>query len=190
MSRIQLTKTFKMVQHFKTALEECHDVTEYDFPKLLKANVNKLTKKSQKKIMIFVVRLHFAMHVLNILEKGKKWKLDFFTFPELQKVMLELELDLKMVEKLDENKPSPNAPIMTDDGISSRITAIKMELASIVEARQDMVKELEEMRQSLDRVTTNLDNFSTYIELVIVKNRATMLEGLLKKDSKEETDSD
>jgi hypothetical protein len=64
--------------------------------------------------------------------------------------MLELELDLKMVEKLDENKPSPNAPIMTDDGISSRITAIKTELASIVEARQDMVKELEEMRQSLD----------------------------------------
>lgn len=64
--------------------------------------------------------------------------------------MLELELDLKMVEKLDEDKPSPNAPIMTNDGISSCITAIKTELASIVEARQDMVKELEEMRQSLD----------------------------------------
>jgi hypothetical protein len=41
---------------------------------------------------------------------------------------------------------------MTDDGISSHITAIKTDLASIVEARQDIVKELEEMRQSIDRV--------------------------------------
>jgi hypothetical protein len=45
--------------------------------------------------MIFVVRLHFAMHVMNIITEGrKKWKLDFATFPELQKVILELESDI------------------------------------------------------------------------------------------------
>jgi hypothetical protein len=49
--------------------------------------------------------------------KAKKWKLDLATFPDLRKVMLELEFDLKMVEKLDKEKPSPNPPTMTNDGI-------------------------------------------------------------------------
>jgi hypothetical protein len=74
MSQLQLTKTFKIVQHFKTALEECRDKSK--FPNLHKANVNKLTKKSQVKIIIFIVRLHFAMHMLNIFE-GKKMEIGF-----------------------------------------------------------------------------------------------------------------
>jgi hypothetical protein len=48
--------------------------------------------------------------MLNNLE-GKKWKLDFATFPELKKVLLELESDLTMVEKLDKHKPNFNLPI-------------------------------------------------------------------------------
>jgi hypothetical protein len=66
---------FKIVQHFKAALEECRDVKS-KFPNLHKANVKKLTKKSQKKIMIFIVRLHFAMYLLNILG-GKKMEIGF-----------------------------------------------------------------------------------------------------------------
>jgi hypothetical protein len=165
---------FKIVQHFKTALEECHDVKS-KLPNLHKANVKKLTKKSQKKIMIFIIRLHFAMYVLNILE-GKKWKLDFATFPELKKLLSELEYDLTMVEKLDEHNPIPNLPIMTNDGIPTCITAIKTELA--------------DMKQSIDRVQTILDNFSTELQFTVAVTRATMLEGLVKKEPKEGNDSD
>ena len=70
-SIFQLTKRFKIVQHFKSALEECHDIKS-KFPNLYRANLKKLTKKSQKKIMIFVIKLHFAMYVLNTLEEGPK----------------------------------------------------------------------------------------------------------------------
>ena len=75
-SIFQLTKRFEIVQHFKSALEECWDVKS-KLPNLYRANIKKLTKKSQKKIMIFVVRLHFAMYVLNTLEEGKKMEIGF-----------------------------------------------------------------------------------------------------------------
>jgi hypothetical protein len=63
--------------------------------------------------------------------EAKKWKLDFATFPELQKVLSELESDLRMVEKLDEHKPIPNLSITTNDGIPTCIKAIKTELADM-----------------------------------------------------------
>jgi hypothetical protein len=70
--------------------------------------------------------------------EGKKWKLDFAAFPELQKLLSELESDLMTVEKLDEHNPIPNLPITTNDGIPTCITAIKMKLA--------------DMEQSIDQV--------------------------------------
>jgi hypothetical protein len=171
-----LSKSFKIVQHFKTALDECHAVTESKFPNLYKANVNKLTKKSQKKIMIFVVRLHFAIYVLKILQGKKNLKWDFATFPELQQVMAELEFDLTMVEKLDEHKPSPKMPITTNERIPTSVMEIITELASIVQAREAIVQELDYMKQSIVRVQTSLE--------------ATFYKGLLKKEPKEETDLD
>jgi hypothetical protein len=91
MLRIQLTEMFKIAQHFKTALEECRDIKS-KLPNLHKANVKKLTKKSQKKIMIFVVRLHFAMYMLNILgrEKNGNWILPLF--PNYKKFCRNLSL--------------------------------------------------------------------------------------------------
>jgi hypothetical protein len=60
--------------------------------------------------------------------------LDFATFPELQKVLSELESDLMMEEKVNEHKLNPN----------------KTELACIaVEASDDIVKELDDMKQSI-----------------------------------------
>jgi hypothetical protein len=84
--------------------------------------------------MIFVVRLHFAMYVLNTVEEGpKKWKLDFATFPELEKVLSELESDIMMEEKVDEHKLIPN----------------KTELVCVAEARDDIVKELDDIYNKL-----------------------------------------
>jgi hypothetical protein len=59
--------------------------------------------------------------------------LDFATFPELQKVLLELKSDLMMEEKIDKHKLNPS----------------KTELACIVEARDDIIKELDDMKQSI-----------------------------------------
>ena len=173
-SIFQLTKRFEIVQHFKSALEECRDVKS-ELPNLYRANLKKLTKKSQKKIMIFVVRLHFAMYVLNTLENGpKKWKLDFATFPELREVLSELESDIMMEEKVDEHELSPN----------------KTELVCVAEARDDIVKELDDMKQCIVRVQTILNNISTELQSTIAKTVATMLEEHLKKLSKEESHSD
>jgi hypothetical protein len=66
-------------------------------------------------------------------EGPKKWKLNFATFSESQTVLLELESDLMMEEKVDEHKLNLN----------------KTEVACIVEARDDIVKELDDMKQSI-----------------------------------------
>jgi hypothetical protein len=125
--------------------------------------------------MIFIVRLHFAMYVLNTLGEGpKKWKLDFATFPELQKVISELESDIIMEEKVDKHKPSPN----------------KMELECVAEARDDIVKELDDMKQCIVRVQTILNNIHTKLQSTVAKTVATMLEEHLKKGRTEESDSD
>jgi hypothetical protein len=46
------------------------------------------------------------------------------------------------------------------------------------------------MEQSIVRVQTILDNFSTEFKLAVAETRATMLEGLLKKEPKEGNDLD
>jgi hypothetical protein len=107
LSRFQITKQYKIVKHCKTALQECPDMAVSKFPHLYDANLNKLLKKSQRKIMIFVVRLHYAVHVVNNIETtSEKWKMDFATFPELHNVLSELEFDLKMSDKSDTHTKS------------------------------------------------------------------------------------
>jgi chromosome segregation and condensation protein ScpB len=64
-----------------------------------------------------------------------------------------------------------------------------MELASIIETREDIVKELDDMKQSMHRVLTILDNFSTKFKLAIAETRATCFEGLFKKEPKKGNDS-
>jgi hypothetical protein len=115
--------------------------------------------------------------VLNTLENGpKKWKLDFATFPELREVLSELESDIMMEEKVDEHELSPN----------------KTELVCVAVARDDIVKELDDMKQCIVRgVETILNNISTELQSTIATTVATMLEQHLKKLSKEESgDSD
>jgi len=106
--------------------------------------------------------------------RPKKWKLDFATFPELQKVLSELESDIMMEEKMDEHELRPN----------------KTELVCVAEARDDIVKELDDMKQCIVWVQTILNNIRTELQSTIAKTVATMLEEHLKKGSKEESDSD
>jgi hypothetical protein len=81
-----------------------------------------------------------------------------------------------MEEKVDEHELSPN----------------KTELVCVAEARDDIVKELDDMKQCIVRgVKTILNNISTELQSTIATTVATMLEQRLKKLSKEESaDSD
>jgi Lon protease-like protein len=99
--------------------------------------------------------------------------LDFATFPELQKVLLELESDIIMEEKVDKHKLSPN----------------KTELVCVAEARDEIIKELDYMKQCIVRVQTILNNISTKLQSTVAKTVATMVEENLKKGRTEESDS-
>ena len=77
---------------------------------------------------------------------------------------------------MDEHELSPN----------------KTELVCVAVARDDIVKELDDMKQCIVRgVETILNNISTELQSTIATTVATMLEQRLKKLSKEESaDSD
>jgi Lon protease-like protein len=98
--------------------------------------------------------------------------LDFATFPELQKVLSELNSDIMMEEKVNEHKLSPN----------------KTELVCVAEARDDIIKELDDMKQCIVRVQTILNNISTKLQSTVAKTVATMVEEHLKKGHAEESD--
>jgi hypothetical protein len=65
-----------------------------------------------------------------------------------------------------------------------------MELVCVAEARDDIVKELDDMKQCIVRVQTILNNICTELQSTIAKTVATMLEEHLKKGSKEESQLD
>jgi hypothetical protein len=98
----QLAKKYNIVNHVKNILRECNDVTATTFPLLYsntlagtpRVKLTQLLKKSHKMIMCFVVRLHYAVHVLNSLE-DQGIAFDFKTFPELELVLRELETEMK-----------------------------------------------------------------------------------------------
>jgi hypothetical protein len=60
-------------------------------------------KKSERNILIFVVRLHYAVTVCNAFRVASERKdlvairFNFDTFPELERVLTELELDRECV---------------------------------------------------------------------------------------------
>jgi hypothetical protein len=56
--------------------------------------------------------------------------------------------------------------------------------------REEIIKELDDMKQSIVQVQTILDNFSTKLQLVVAVTRATFFEGLVKKERKEGNDLD
>jgi hypothetical protein len=79
MLQILLTKTFKIIQYFKTAFEECRDVKS-KFPNLHKANVSKLTKNHRRRLWSLSSGFILLCTCWIFLE-AKNWKLDFATFP-------------------------------------------------------------------------------------------------------------
>lgn len=110
------TQKIQIVIHFRQAIEACkkedvilrsvpsffHNSDGASPPGFVKASINKLVKKSHKKIMCFIVRwLHYAFYLMHDDEFlfGIVTNFNFQTFPEVQIILEELEF------KLDYNAP-------------------------------------------------------------------------------------
>lgn len=105
-----MLKAYDIYKHAVAALKECAEITKTDFPNLYrntqpglsassKQNIRMCLKKSERNILIFIVRLHYAILVCNAfrLASGRRdlspFVFDFDTFPELKAVLMELEHD-------------------------------------------------------------------------------------------------
>jgi len=186
----QLAKKYNIVNHVKNILRECNDVTATMFPLLYsntlagtpRVKLTQLLKKSHKMIMCFVVRLHYAVHVMNELY-GEGMKFDFKTFPELELVFRELKTELKTYITSDtkpnrrttvpENLPSQEAE-WNDDGLINEICqtihAFATRLVNIADEAEDIINNLRKLR---------LANISTVIAEIV---RKTMNEEYAKDD--------
>jgi hypothetical protein len=105
---IQVFSSYKVQDHFRAVLRECADVTQNNYPHHYAnkieggkkgKNVSKITLKWQREIMLFLVRLHYSVHVYNtayIQEKdAEKVQFDFETFPKLKRCLDQLECGFK-----------------------------------------------------------------------------------------------
>ena len=98
-------------------MKDCVDVTAETLPQLYinkvegeqkGKNLHRLTVIAQRKIIMFVVRLHYAVQLYNSMVKRRDdgpLIFDFKTFPELQVCLEELEADLvRKNEEKDETQ--------------------------------------------------------------------------------------
>jgi hypothetical protein len=183
------------------------DVTEKDFPFLYgncKGNVRgkptftKLNKLPMRKIMLFVVRLHYATHISFAVEAIPK-AFNFETFPELKNVLLAVECELKhcSVPKVDDD----NTLIATGSKAGTKrkqgyaeITKEHMERARAIGGIFSVRLELDDVRTTTEQALLNMkcasdgaiqtirDNLSsfefTFEEFVKATSSASALEDL------------
>jgi hypothetical protein len=96
---LQIMSTYKVYKHFRTVLEDledCHDLTKESFPNLFVKgkNVTNMKLKWQRLIILFLVRLHYSVHVHNTSSKSADEpakEFNFATFPQLVDCLNELE---------------------------------------------------------------------------------------------------
>jgi len=159
----QLAKKYNIVNHVKNILWECNDVTATIFPLLYsntlagtpRVKLTQLLKKSHKMIMCFVVRLHYAVHVLNSLE-DQGIAFDFKTFPELELVLRELETEMKTYITSDK-KPDRRTTVSgnqegewNDDGLINEICqtihTFATRLTNIADEAKEIINNLRNLR--------------------------------------------
>ena len=100
---MQIMRTYNVYEHFRKVLRDCKDLTKEVCPNLFGntietgkkgKNVSKMTSKSQRLIILFLVHLHYSALVYNTAYKRaheEEKKFDFKTFPQLQICLDELE---------------------------------------------------------------------------------------------------
>jgi len=116
--------------------------------------------------MCFVVRLHYAVHVMKQVY-GKDIKLDFKTFPQLEDVFCELETELEMYHMTLETKPNRQTTVPenlpSDDLINETCETLHAFATRLV----NMADEFEEIRNNLWKLRRS--NISTAIAEIVRK---------------------
>ena len=161
-----------MFEFIQEVLRDCPDLTSTHFPHLfentkpdlsatLKESLQMCSKKSERNIMIFIVRLHYAVSICNAfrLENDPKYKaikFDFHTFPILEDLFKELEFDRNMAmnQKGKRKRRSETIEIHTDESLGEPPQSTLMDgfIASFEHFKDDQYDILEEIAARLDRV--------------------------------------
>jgi hypothetical protein len=118
-------------------------------------------KKSERNILIFLVRLHYAVAVCNAFRLASErkdlpvFKFDFDTFPELKSVLIELEFDRECAVNANNRK---------------KTMRIKRESDAVVFDENELTERLDELEALL---TTQIRK--TFQDVVQAVARTTMM---------------
>ena len=165
----QVVKAYDVHKHAVAALKECMNVTKADFPHLhrntqpglsasSKQSIRMCLKKSERNILIFVVRLHYAISICNAFRSASESKdlprinFDFETFPELESVLIELESDRECAVKCTNRK---------------KTARIKHESDLDDQCENDLMERLDELESNL--TSEMRKTFQDFIDIVIPK---------------------
>jgi hypothetical protein len=165
----QVVKAYDVHKHVVAALEECVNVTNSEFPNLYsntqpglsassKQSIRMCLKKSERNILIFVVRLHYAVSICNAFRSASERKdlpkisFDFETFPELKLVLIELEFDRECAVKCTNRK---------------KTVRIKNESDLVNLGEHDLIERLDELESNLTREMRK--TLQDFIKIVVPK---------------------
>jgi hypothetical protein len=104
--------------------------------------------------MIILVRLHYAVSILNAKEKARKIVFDSEMFPELKDFLNELELDLQMACKDELRKQDPVPTIVSEQNqtflcLEERIHFLTGSVLQIVEGMKAIEADVVKMNKRL-----------------------------------------
>ena len=146
--RFQIMSQYKLNDHFRALLKDCKDVTQEAYPHLFantiqgrkNKNVSKMTFQWQRLMILFLVHLHYSVHVHNFLYSPKK-EFNIKTFPQLGKCFGELEAS----QETDLAKKSPAKIKSADMDIDLLVTECKQRVKNLKQVSKNYQKEKEKL---------------------------------------------
>lgn len=161
---VQIVKKYSIQEFFKAAVLFCKDVDSTKYPRLFISShdattknkkqdlFNQLNKIHSNQMMTFVVRLHYAHHLMNQLY-GAKSKFDFKTYPILIRVFDAIEREMNVAwrrinksskdsstELTDVVAASPGGEETVDDELSTVVNNMVMALQNFEKFVRSMKK--------------------------------------------------
>jgi hypothetical protein len=183
------------------ALQDCKDVTKESFP-LLDANktgnppksiasIVKLNSMPQAKIMLFVVRLHYAIHVMTQLDKRYVKKFDFECFPELKVVLKLVEKELKRIMMGGKNRKFGKA---SGGGSEGGLENILSKIANLENQTQAILKTAAQkasmsIQSELKKIKNDVQELLNSNEMMIKGVMASAVSATVEKKVKETVDN-
>jgi hypothetical protein len=110
--------------------------------------------------------------------------MDFASFPELNDLFTELELDLKSKCESQEQTSIPNSPVPSNDAMSTCLHHVSMELASIRNTVEDMTRSLNAAESHMHSLSSELKVYEAETKVTCMEKAMSLY--LLKQEKEEE----